>query len=60
MFQESADDKMAITGVARFLRSVIELPSFPVFCAYLLMVISSNIYKNYTKPLEFRRVGNSF
>ena len=43
---------LTLHGLGLFVSEVTGLVSFPLCCAYLLMVTLSGVYQKYTKPLN--------
>ena len=48
---------ISIEGVRRFTVHVVNLQSFPLFCAYLLMVFLAPLWQRISKPLSIRPVS---
>ncbi|ELU02248.1 hypothetical protein CAPTEDRAFT_139010 [Capitella teleta] len=45
-----------MSGIAQFCATSVQLPSFPIFCAYLLMIALSGWWQKLSHPLNLSRV----
>ncbi|XP_076074462.1 very long chain fatty acid elongase 1-like [Mytilus galloprovincialis] len=45
---------LTVAGVQKFLDVTVSLPSFPLFCIYLVMIMLSPVWQRVTSPMQIR------